>query len=284
MTTAVRLALVALPAILLAATPGPAADPPEKTAPGTKSPPTDSGQKAPSPDEPRRISGRVVDTARMAFHADGSKHLLAVVRLDDGKSEVVDLGPAAGPGSVTVKVRDYITVTGRTRDVVQHRRSEVFFADRLTTGDQTLTIYRPDATPAGPADSVKAAAPDQTDRGKTNAEKAKAAPAEKGPEPRAGSVSGTVRAVRSMDVSGGGKNLVALVRTRDDHEVVVDLGDAHQAAGYGVEVGSLIQARGPVYRIQDRPVVVADMVSANGTRHTINRSEPAAGERRAAQP
>lgn len=92
------------------------------------------------------------------------------------------------------------------------------------------------------------------------------------PSSKAFTVTGTIQRTKTATV-GGAKHTVALLKQeKSGNDVAVDLGRQDQLKDLNLESGKEIRVRGPMAKIGDKPIVMAQTVAMGGESFAIDRN------------
>jgi|GEM_PF-6787872 len=191
------------------------------------------------------LTGEVIRTKRVEWRGSDRRELVILLRTDAGKEVLGDLGPTTAFVGTPVRSGSSITLRGQFETVGD---KQVFFASEAVVGDKTITIQRIEP-------SKQSAAPNVTEL----------------PKPQRRVLDGVIADISEVPRKEGGKSMLLLLRGADDRYAIADLGDATIAGKYDLIVGDRVTVSGPVTHMQNRPVIIADSLSINGTTHWIKR-------------
>lgn len=195
------------------------------------------------------VKGTISDTRDVKIKGSSRPHTLVKVQTRDGQTKIIDLGP-----------------TGVRRDAVLHQGA--YFAAR---GQPARLSGRPvlrarefsDGSRVWPA----AGTTRQNRRHATDAVR---------------TVTGTVSDLRGVNLNGlSEKHSLLKVQTADGRQVVLDVGTEESAKSLGLKKGDVIAAKGPIGRINGKPVLFARQVAQVMTVDRSQRQPAASAEQQA---
>lgn len=210
-----------------------------------------------------RVQGEVVDVRSQRL-ADGEEHLLAKVRLHDGRTVVLDLGLREWIRDAKVRFRRQQRVTATAHRGEPFRDVPLLVVDHYATDDGTVVVIREGRLDVGRYDELEGA---QQDR--AGGTLPAGAPRAGAPESRldAGAAAtdlvavGEVLEVRDVRIKGAAQqHALAKLRLDSGKTLVVDLGKREGRRDVKLAPRDRIGVIGSMGRLNGKPVLVADMV------------------------
>lgn len=210
----------------------------------------DQRAPSPSPRSERIIQGTIQRVRAVPVRGADYRAMLVTLRCRDGQQMLVDLGPTTGLRDVDLRTGDRISARGR---VFQRGNLDVLLASRAWVDGEAVAIHRPARRP-GEEQS-------ETEQGHGHAMR-------RYPRAVTGIVESThLRKLRDSDV----QNLVVQVKSPKGRVIVIDLGPASDLRDLKIQKGDRITARGFDARINDRTVLIAYRLTADGETVGIDR-------------
>lgn len=207
----------------------------------------------------KKTSGEIVSTRKVRLRNSDVQHLLARIRLDNDRLQVVDLGPANNPDlkNLSLNAGDRISATGR---MVDTGTAEVVFAASVRSGDEQVKIERRADLPGGIETAIPARRDDrEADRSERTAVQER-------------SIRGKITRTKRVDWRGSDRReFVALVETNDGDTVIVDLGPTTGLKDARIRTGQQISARGFMAPVGEHKVLFATRLDFGDHSMTINR-------------
>ena len=191
-----------------------------------------NGQQGPRRQQVQVVKGTITDTRDVSLKGVSDKHTLVKIRTRDGRALVVDLGKQQGVQGLTPRKGAFIAARGQTGRI---NGKSVLFARQFSDGERVLNADRSGARPARPGDPSRG---------------------------RQQMVIGTVTDTRGVSLKGvADRHALLKVKTPDGRTVVLDLGAEDASKSLGLKKGQTVAARGPLGRINGRPVLFARQVA-----------------------
>ncbi|WP_447978293.1 hypothetical protein [Candidatus Nitrospira bockiana] len=190
----------------------------------------------------KQVSGEIERLKKVSVRGSRTEHLVALIRTEPGFPVFADLGPSHALKEWELRTGDEIAVRGPVGRVSGRR---VLFAQQMRIYGETVSIAR-----GGQVGDAR------------------------GPRARVREVQGQVEAAKELKLRGSErKHLVARIKTDEGTRMAVDLGDRHDLQGLSIKDGQEIAAKGPVIRLGDKPLLVAQEVTADGKTAQIDRKK-----------
>jgi hypothetical protein len=193
------------------------------------------------------IQGQVLRTKLVDVRGTSDKVLVALVKTDEGKQQIVDLGKPKSLRDLSVRSGDEIRAVGTSRRMGQRN---VIFARRVTIDGTSANIERQRQRASGKSRLA----------GYKVAGKAR--------------LSGWIVDTRKARLkNSSAEHLIAQVRSRNGRRVVVDLGPAEKARQLDLQRNDGIGIAGFELQVKERPVILALRVRSDaGEELNISRA------------
>jgi hypothetical protein len=199
---------------------------------------------------PMRVSGVILRTKNVQLPGMSDQIVFATVRTDQGRRCVVNLGPLEELENLQLHRGERISVLGPTMQIGNQR---LILAQRLRAQGETVQLNQE---------------------------------VQENSSPRAQRISGQI--IRTQEVQLPGLNdeiLIALVKTNNGQQVLVNLGDASELEDQvQLHRGDRISVRGRAFQMHGQSVVLAQQVRANGETFQIGQSASQAQQQQFGQP
>jgi len=215
-----------------------------------------------------RTTGDVI-SIRQAWVSGGSTVCLVTLKNEEGKSILVDLGPARAARQLGLQLGDEMSAEGEFRNIQKMR---VLMASKASSGKTSFTVSRTNIADEEGTASKERVNVDETPQ--ANQEGTSKKTGENGIQlelsPR--EVTGTVQSTRVISLrEGKDKNLLAKLKTKKGRTLMVDLGPVNNLKELSLEPGDEILARGRDAKLPGGKVLIAFYLRADGESISINR-------------
>jgi len=198
-------------------------------------------------DQQRRIQGQIVKEKEVKIRNTDRRNKVVLLKTQGDQKIAVDLGPVDKLKEVQVKKDQQITVQGKS---VRIGDRPVFFADKLTVGDKTVQIERPE--------------PKQ--------QKQKQRQKDAGTAER--HIKGQILRDKEVGIKDSQtRHKVVLIKSQKGQQVAVDLGSVENLKDLQLKTGKSVEVTGHPVRVGDRLVILADKLTVDGK--TVNIKHPA---------
>ncbi len=223
-------------------------------------------------DQPRIFAG-YIDGFREVNVRDrqGARDRFTVVRLRlrDGSTANVDLGQRLALGDLNLEKGDYLRAHGQQRTI---SGQQVILADKILADGREHRISRSGSgATGGQQQASQSAQPSRSPQSRPSAEASQENPSAQSGR-ASSSLRGTVESFRRVAVEGS-KNGHTLVRVTMENgsSQIVDLGPNQTARTLGISPGDYVSIRGRETQLNDRPILRADQVYADGNWKTVRQ-------------
>jgi len=190
------------------------------------------------------LSGEIERVKKVKIRGTQQENLAVLVFTDRGNRVVVDLGPINQFRDIELRSGDYISARGPVFNI---NGRLVMFAKELRADEQTVRINR-------------------AMRGGSNQSRQTAR-----------QVSGEIEDIKELKVKGTGQtHQVARLRTPDGNQIIADLGAKKDLKELPIKNGTFLLIEGQKLRLNGKPFVLAEQVTAGGRTKQIDRQTASA--------
>lgn len=216
-----------------------------------------------------QLTGKVINQREVAVSGGQGPNKIVLMETQDGQRLAVDLGPASKLQGTDFKTGSPISLSGT---VVEISGQPVFMATRLDLNGKNLNIDRP----------LPQQLPEQVSQGSQTGQAGQTGPSGQGQQERTYQMSGTILNEQEVDVRGGAKSRVVMIKTDQGKRVLTDLGPASGLQSLNLKKGDRIEVSGHGARTGERAAILfADTIRAGN--RTVNVQRPMGEERRGNQ-
>jgi plastocyanin len=208
----------------------------------------------------KTLQGRVEQVREVELEGQPNRHTLVSLRLDNGQSKIVDLGPRLEPDQINLEPGADVAIRGFQDRIEGH---DVLVATNVRadgqsfeTGNRTFSSSQSRARNASSSSSYEEFGSRQQGKAKKQS-----------------SLQGRVESVREVEIEGqDDQHTLVSLRLENGQSKIVDLGPRLDLEDIDLEEGSNVAIRGFPGRIDGRSVLMATSVRVDGESFEVDPS------------